>query len=314
MKNATILIYHKRAERFAEYLRKEADCTIRTAVTPDEAAAQLAGTDIILCWQFPAELLSAPEAKNVRWIQSTGAGIDNLVNGADVPESITITRIVDQFGKLISEYVLGYMLFHNKGIERLLTNQQSRIWGDHDVDTLEGKVIGVAGLGSIGAEVVSRARAFHMVVHGLSTTKGKAGLVDRHYTADEWTAFVRELDYLVLTLPLTPETRHVVTLDVLQALKDNACLINVGRGPLIVEEALVSHLQSHPQQTAVLDVFDKEPLPNDHPFWSLPNVIVTPHLSGPSVAANVSRYFLNNLERFRRGEPLQGVVDRQRGY
>ncbi|RXZ83129.1 D-2-hydroxyacid dehydrogenase [Paenibacillaceae bacterium] len=314
MKEPTILIYHNRAEQYAEYLREAAGCSIRTAATPDEAAEQLLGTDIILCWQLPGALLSAPEASTVRWIQSTGAGIDTLINSSDVPDSIMITRIVDQFGKLIAEYVLGYMLFHNKGIGRLLVDQQSRIWGEQHVETLEGKVIGVAGLGSIGAEVVARARAFNMIVHGLSSSQEKAGLVDRHYTADEWTAFVRELDYLVLTLPLTEETRHVVTLDVLRELKETACIINVGRGPLIVEESLVSHLQSHPQQTAVLDVFDKEPLPNDHPFWSLPNVIVTPHLSGPSRADDVSRFFLDNLERFKRGEPLKGIVDRQRGY
>jgi glyoxylate/hydroxypyruvate reductase A len=314
MKEPTILIYHNRAKQYAEYLREAVGCTIRTAETTEEAAEQLLNTDIILCWQLPGELLSTPEASSVRWIQSTGAGIDTLINGSDVPKSIMITRIVDQFGKLIAEYVLGYMLFHNKGIGRLLIDQQSRIWGEQYVDTLEGKVIGVAGLGSVGAEIVARARAFNMIVHGLSTNKNKEGLVDRHYTNDEWTAFVRELDYLVLTLPLTRETRHVVTLDVLRELKDTACLINVGRGPLIVEEALVSHLQSHPQLTAVLDVFDKEPLPSDHPLWSLPNAVVTPHLSGPGIDADVCRFFLDNLERFRQGEPLQGIVDRQRGY
>ncbi len=310
-----ILIYHNEAQQYASHIQELGyKGILRIARTPEEAARHIEGAEVILGWNVPDSLLAAPEGQSVRWIQSTGAGIDNLANSPRVPAPVTLTRIVDQYGRVMAEYVLGYMLFHNKEMKRLLEAQQSRRWDGFRVDTLEGKIIGVAGLGSIGAEIVAKARAFHMQVYGLSRGTDKAPLVDRHFTSGEWTDFVKQLDYLVVALPLTQDTRYTVNQEVLAAMKPGACLINVGRGGLIDEKALIGQLQQRPELTAVLDVFDREPLDRDNPLWELPNVIITPHLSGPSRVPDVSRYFMANLDLYIQGLPLRGVVDRIRGY
>jgi glyoxylate/hydroxypyruvate reductase A len=179
---------------------------------------------------------------------------------------------------------------------------------------LQGKTIGVAGLGSIGKEVIRKARAFDMTVHGLSYSGKAAHLVDRHFGPDEWIPFVKGLDILVLILPLTEQTRHVVNREVLQAMKPDACLVNIGRGHLIAEDELIEVLESGHLRAAILDVFQEEPLPKTNPLWELPNVYITPHMSGPSTQERIGKYILENLNRYHRGEPLLGLVNRQAGY
>ncbi|NOU94693.1 D-2-hydroxyacid dehydrogenase [Paenibacillus sp. LMG 31456] len=309
-----ILVYYNEAEKYAAILKEHGYTSVKTAKTLDEALVHLPGTEIILGWNFPSHLLAQPEAATVQWVQSTGAGIDNLVADRTIPEKIVLTRIVDQFGGMISEYVFAYLLLHCKDIPRLLAAQANREWDKFSPGSLEGKVIGVAGLGSIGVEIVKKARAFHMKVHGLSLSGKNADIVDRHFTAADWKTFVSELDYLVLTLPLTSETRHVINRDILLSMKSNACLVNVGRGQLIVESDLIEVLKEKQHQTAVLDVFEKEPLDKENPLWSLSNVFITPHLSGLSKIEEVGRFFIDNLRRFEQGASLQGIVNRERGY
>ncbi|MCR8634822.1 D-2-hydroxyacid dehydrogenase [Paenibacillus radicis (ex Xue et al. 2023)] len=309
-----ILVYYNEAEKFAEFLKEHGCTSVKTAKTPEEALLHLPGTEIVLSWNFPSHLLAQPEAASVQWVQSTGAGIDSLVSDRTIPQNVVLTRIVDQFGGMISEYVFAYLLLHCKDIPRLLSAQANREWDKFSPGSLEGKVIGVAGLGSIGVEIVKKARAFHMKVHGLSLSGKNADIVDRHFTAADWKTFVSELDYLILTLPLTNETRHVINRDILLSMKSNACLVNVGRGSLIVERDMLEVLKEQQHLTAVLDVFEKEPLDKENPLWSLPNVYITPHLSGPSKVDEVGRFFVDNLRRFVQGSSLQGVVDRERGY
>ncbi|GAA4848391.1 D-2-hydroxyacid dehydrogenase [Paenibacillus vulneris] len=313
-RHPNILVYHHEADTYANFLREHGYISIQTASSKEEALSHLQGTEVILGWKFPTALLTRPEASSVRWIQSTGAGINDLVSDPDVPESITITRITDQFGGLISEYVFAFLLYITKGLPNMLEAQKRSHWDPFKVDTLNNKIIGVAGLGSIGSEVVRKARAFDMKVHGLSFSGANAELVDEHYTAEEWPLFVKDLDYLVLTLPLTPATQYAVNKDILSLMKPEAALVNVGRGQLIAEADLVEVMRERRLQAAILDVFEQEPLDPEHPFWSLPNVYVTPHLSGQSHAADVGRFFLKNLRLYEQGERLQGIVNRERGY
>ena len=172
----------------------------------------------------------------------------------------------------------------------------------------------MAGIGSIGKEIVRKARAFDMKIYGLSFSGKQADLVDNHFGPNQWAEFIKDLDYLVLTLPLTGETYHVMNEELLLTMKADACLINVGRGALINEEDLVSIMKSGHLRAAVLDVFEKEPLAKDHALWSMPNVYVTSHLSGPSTINGVCGFFAENLARFITDQPLQGLVDCKRGY
>ncbi|MBP1931267.1 D-2-hydroxyacid dehydrogenase [Ammoniphilus resinae] len=315
MHSPKILVYRPdEVEYYKEIIEKQGITNIYTASTLEEAKSQLPTTEVILCWQFPLELLETPEASSVKWIQSMGAGVDDLVKHPSIPNDIQITRIVDQFGTPISEFVFGYMLYLANDIARTREEQAKRQWTPFHAQLLSGKKIGVAGLGSVGLEIVRKARAFDMEVFGLSMSGAKADRVDHHFGPDQWKSFVQELDYLVLTLPLTEQTRWSVNREVLLSMKPDATLINVGRGALVKESDLIEILQEGHLKAVVLDVFEKEPLPIQHPFWTMPNVLVTPHLSGPSTPEGVGQFFVQNLQKYVEGKPLQGVVRREFGY
>ncbi|MDP9739029.1 UNVERIFIED_ORG: phosphoglycerate dehydrogenase-like enzyme [Bacillus sp. B2I3] len=301
-------------DAYADHIRNSGFISVKTAKTLEEAEKYLPGTEVILGWNFPTQLLCKPVASSVRWFQSMGAGVNDLIADKSIPQNITITRIIDQFGAYISEYVFSFLLDIVKDGPRMRQSQLERGWDPFISETLKGKTIGVAGLGSIGAELVRKARAFDMNVHGLSFSGKQATLVDLHFTPDQWGEFVKDLDYLILTLPLTDSTYHIINQDLLLAMKSNAYLINVGRGALIDEGDLLSVMREGHLQGAVLDVFETEPLPKEHAFWSMPNVFVTSHLSGPSTINEVSSFFIENLSRFSSEQPLSGMVDRNRGY
>lgn len=310
-----ILIYHpSEAEQYAEQIRQYGYSSICTASTPEQAKRALPETEVVLCWKFPTELLSLPAAGSIRWIQSMGAGVDDWLNVENFPDTTVLTRIVDQFGGPIAEYVFAHLLSFTLNLPRMRKAQTEQLWDPFVPDYLAGKTIGVAGLGSIGMEIVKKARAFDMKVYGLSQTGQKADAVDRHFQAPDWIRFVRELDYLVLTLPLTKETFRCVDREVLLAMKSSAIFVNVGRGKLVAQEELVDVMRSGHLLAAVLDVFEQEPLPQHHPFWTMPNVIVTPHLSGPSTPQDICRFFAANLKRYQEGQPLAGTVNRNLGY
>ncbi|MGG5253608.1 D-2-hydroxyacid dehydrogenase [Neobacillus sp. SM06] len=314
-KQPNILVYHPRDSAiYAEAIHNSGYKSVRAAQTPNEAEKCLPGTEVILGWKFPTHLLKSPIASSVRWFQSTGAGVDDFVADQSIPEEINLTRIVGQFGSPIAEYVFAFLLYITKDIGRMRELQQKRIWDSFIPGSLAGKTLGVAGIGSIGAEIVRKARAFDLNVYGLSASGKQAAIVDQHFHPNLWKEFVKELDYLVLTLPLTTETRHVINRDLLRSMKADACIVNVGRGALINETDLFTVMNEGYLKAAVLDVFEKEPLKKDHPFYSLPSIYLTPHLSGPSTVDGVSQFFLDNLERFLNGEPLYGMVDRNLGY
>jgi phosphoglycerate dehydrogenase-like enzyme len=306
-----ILIYSQTAADEYAGMVRAAGFPAVAAATPAEALVHISEAEILFGWRIPSELWR--HAENLRWIQAAGAGVDDLLANPEIRPDVQITRVVDQFGGPIAEYVFTYLLHLLKPVERLRAQQRRHEWRPLPARDLVGLRMGVAGTGSIGRELIRRARAFEMSVIGLNHSGAEVPGVERVYRYDEWPQFVADLDVLVLTLPLTPATRHVVSEPILATMKDGAILVNVGRGALVDTKALLRHLQRG-RLTAVLDVFEEEPLPADHPFWNLDNVWVTPHLSGPSQPRRVAEYFLANLRRYLAGQPLLGVVDRDRGY
>jgi len=309
-----VLVYSRHsADRFRDWLAEhDAPAALMVASTPEEADAVIAEVEVILGWKVPPTIFA--RAPRLRWIQSMGAGVDDLMTAKDLPEQVTVTRIVDQFGSPIAEYVFAELLARVRELGRLRELQRERRWEHFIAGTLAGRHLGVAGLGSIGAEIVRKARAFDMLVSGLSRSPTQAGLVDRHFGPAGWSDFVRDLDVLVLTLPLTEATRGVVNASVLGAMRPNSVLVNVGRGALIDETALIAALRAGRPGRAILDVFIHEPLPAESPLWTMPGVTVTPHVSGPSTDVGVGTFFLENLQRYVSGEPLRGVVNRELGY
>lgn len=315
MTEPSILVYHTHlAGPYERALQGLGVHNVSTASTVVEAQDILSECEVIFGWKIPAELIR--QAKNVRWIQSMGAGVDDLMQQPGLAPHLQLTRITGQFGDPIAEYVFARLLYIFKDLERSVQAQQNRAWVPFLEGTLAGKSIGIAGLGSIGCRVASLAKAFRMQVLGLSRTQAlvRCPGLDQHFSPAEWLGFAEQSDILVLTLPLTPDTYHVVNEHVLARLKPGAWIVNVGRGSLIDEDSLIRALDQNLIGGAILDVFEQEPLPGNHPFWSMRNVLITPHVSGPSQIESVTGFFVENLKRYKSRLPLVGLVDRQQGY
>lgn len=305
----TILIYAaSRAAEYADLLRPLLPgARLIPCATPEEAARHVAEADILFSWRFPSDLY--PRAERLRWVQAMGAGIEDLI-AAPLPESVRITRVEGLFGSYMSEYAFAHMLAHTQQLRRGYRNQAEARWEPFRIGKLEGKRLGVAGAGSIGADVARKGKAFGMEVWALVRSERPMENVDRIFLPGEAESFNAGVDYLVSSLPYTPDT--VGLIDPLQ-MKQGALLVNMGRGATIDEGRLLEAVRRG-RIEAVLDVFVQEPLPADHPFWSTPGITVTPHLSGPSVPSEVAAYFAANVRRFEAGEPLVGLVNRKRGY
>ncbi|MDO9300989.1 MAG: D-2-hydroxyacid dehydrogenase [Anaerolineales bacterium] len=269
-----------------------------------------------------AALASLPA---LSWAQSIWAGIEPLVGPASRRDYI-LTNARGVFGGLMSEYVIGYLLAHERKLFQKLEAQKNKIWDESETGTLRGKTIGLLGVGSIGAEVARTAKFFGMNVRGYTRDSETSTHVDKYYhpkspfslrekAEDEGLLdFANGLDYLVNILPNTVDTRKVVGADLLNALPSHALVINVGRGQAVDESALIEALNQNKIAGAALDVFEQEPLPKDHPFWITPNLLMTFHTAAPSLPEDIVNLFLENYELFLEGKPLKYQVDFEKGY
>ncbi|MEH6472032.1 MAG: D-2-hydroxyacid dehydrogenase [Halopseudomonas sp.] len=252
----------------------------------------------------------------LRWIQSSWAGVAPLVEALrrqPNPE-LVLTNVRGIFGPLMAEYVFAYLLGHERQLLANWQAQKQRQWRGQRCGSLQGKTLGLLGLGSIGAQLANSARQFGMRVLGCSRSAPVAGLVDRHHLSEQLPQMAAEVDYLVCTLPSTPQTLNLIDQSLLAQMKPTALLINAGRGDLIDDAALVEALTQQQIAGAVLDVFRQEPLPPAHPFWSTPNLIITSHTAAPSFPEDVAPIFIDNWHRFQQHEALAFQVDIQRGY
>jgi phosphoglycerate dehydrogenase-like enzyme len=214
----------------------------------------------------------------------------------------------------MSEYVIGYLLAHERKIFQRLEAQKNKVWEDSDTGTLRGKTIGLLGVGSIGAEFARTAKFFGMTVRGYTRSSETSSDVDKYYHGKDLLAFANGVDYLVGILPNTLDTRNIVDAELLNALPSHALFINVGRGQAVDESALIEALKQNKIAGAVLDVFEQEPLPKEHPFWTTPNLLMTFHTSAPSFPEDIAKLFIENYKLFNEGKPLKYQVDFERGY
>jgi len=247
------------------------------------------------------------------WAQSIWAGIEPLVGPASRHDYI-LTNARGVFGGLMSEYVISYLLAHERKIFKRLDDQKNKIWDESETGTLRGKIIGLLGVGSIGAEVARATKFFGMNVRGYTRDSETSTHVDKYFHDDDLLNFANGLDYLVSILPNTMDTRKIVNEDLLNALPSHAVFINVGRGAAVDESALIEALNQNKIAGAVLDVFEQEPLPKDHPFWRTPNLLMTFHTAAPSLPEDITKLFIENYKLFNEGKPLKYQVDFERGY
>ena len=255
-------------------------------------------------------LLNLP---NLKWVQTTSAGIERLLDKS-LRRDYTLTNARDVFGESMSEYVFGYLLFHEKKILERIRNQQLKQWNRQESGLLRGKTVGLLGVGSIGAHLAYTAKHFGMSVRGFTQESESCADVDVYYHPPDILKFVDGLDYLVAVLPRTNDTNKIVDADLLDALPSHALVINVGRGNAVNESALAEALKQKKIGGAVLDVTEQEPLPEAHPFWTTPNLLLTFHTSAISYPEDMTRLFIENYHLYVEGKPLKYQVDFEKGY
>ncbi|HEX5838521.1 MAG TPA: D-2-hydroxyacid dehydrogenase [Anaerolineales bacterium] len=286
---------------------------IQAADLPDlEIVTDPAQPDIIL--GEPKAIRDAlPRLSQPKWIQAIYAGVEPLVDPSGRRDYV-LTNARGVFGELMSEFVFGYLLFLEKKMLDRISAQQRREWQRTEPGVLRGKTLGLLGVGSIGAHLAGTAKHFGMSVRGYTRGSESSPDVDRYYHGEQLLDFVQGLDYLVSVLPRTKDTDKIVDETLLRALPPQAVVVNVGRGNSVDESALARALNEGRLTAAVLDVFEKEPLPTDHPFWDTPNLYMTYHTSAISYPEDITRVFIENYHLYRAGKPLKYVVDFEKGY
>lgn len=258
-------------------------------------------------------------APDLKWIQLTSAGADRLLSSGFIESGITVTTVSGLHATPIGEYVLTTMLMWSKGMHRTMRAQAKHEWVRFAPTELAGKTVGIVGLGHIGAEAGRLAKAFGcrvIATRRSATGPASAPHADEIMPPADLPRLLAESDFVVLCVPLTAETRGLIGERELRTMKPSAVIVNIARGPVIVEQDLVRALQDGWIAGAALDVFEQEPLPPESPLWDLENTILTPHISGGTEIYNerAVAIFVENLRRYRASEPLENVVDVARGY
>lgn len=312
-----VLVHYHKPEFLKKYheLLRQSRPDLHLMVCSDRQSMERAveSADIVFAGgTFPLHLLD--RAKRLKWIQSMGAGVENFVLAGKIPDGVVLTKVRGIFGGVISEYVIAYILALTQNMRTVFQNQKKKSWSPFLVDSIRRKTVGIMGLGSVGATIAYRLHLVGANVIGYDEQERMLPFVERGYTPAERESFLEAPDFLVLSLPLTRETEGILGAREFSLMKDTAYLINVARGALAQEQAMLDALRNRTIAGAVLDVFPEEPLPPQHPLWELDNVIITPHISGPSIPEEITEIFLRNLDRFEHDKQLEGVVDLSRGY
>jgi phosphoglycerate dehydrogenase-like enzyme len=260
------------------------------------------------------------KSSRLRWVHCRSAGLEQVLFPELIESEVILTNGSGVFSPSLGEFVLAAILYFAKDFRRMIRNQMRGIWEPFDVSMVSGKTLGIVGYGSIGRAVAARARALEMNVLGLRRSvrqqSEKDSVIDQVYESEQLLEMLSRCDYVVVTLPLTAQTRGLISEAEFAVMKKNVVLINVGRGPTIDEPAMIKALSDNKIRAAALDVFDREPLPQGHPFYSLENVLLSPHCADhtPDWLNNAMRFFLAQVERFRNGETLWNIVDKTLGY
>ena len=249
----------------------------------------------------------------VAWIQSTWAGVDKLAPIARGHE-LQVTGVKGIFGQQMAEYVFAFLLGQSRSLAYFRQQQVEELWSPRRPTPLAGSTMLVLGTGTIGSHIAGVARALGMRTRGVSRSGTAVSQFDKVWTMDELTAAAETVDVLVNTLPSTEQTRGLIDQALLAQLAESATVFNVGRGDALCEDSLQQWLQVRPTASAVLDVFSSEPLAQGHWMWQHPRVHVTPHVAAVSLPADVTAIFLDNLERYRRGEDLRFLINLAQGY
>lgn len=314
------------ADPKAPYLKRldQLSSEARIVVSDDPATIAEAAPEagVILNGEFkdPGLFQSAFRlATKVRWVHVLSAGVEHILSPEMIASPVPLTNGRGVFRRPLAEWAISAMLYFQYDHRRLIRQQEAGVWESFDIEELHGKTIGIVGFGEIGRAVAERAKPFGCRIVALRRKpENSAGdpLIDRAYAPAQINEMLAVCDFVVAAAPLTPETRGLVGPEQIAALKSSAVAVNIGRGPVIDEGALIAALEAKKIRGAALDVFDIEPLPPGHAFYKLSNVLLSPHSADhtPGWRDLAFQFFLDNFARFMKGEPLENVVDKHAGY
>jgi phosphoglycerate dehydrogenase-like enzyme len=304
-------------------LLERLDPSVQVTITNDEAEVRQAApaADAILNGTFTPRMLSiaVPLATKAQWLHSLWTGVDNVWSPELQASPVPLTNGRGVFRVSLAEWTIGAMLHFSYQMRRMIRQQEAGVWETFTTEELYGRTLGVVGYGEIGRAAAERARAFGMRVLALRRRPelfGADPLVDQTFDNAHINDLMAASDYVMVAAPLTPETRGLVGAAQIAAMKPNAVIINVGRGAIIDEPALIAALENGKIRGAALDVFTVEPLPVGHPFYRLKNVLVSPHTADhvQDFVHLAVECFLDNMRLFQAGQPLQNIVDKRAGY
>lgn len=298
-----------RAAAWAKYFAEHAP-DLEFRIWPD--AGNLREVEYLIAWQVPADF--AAQMPNLKVLFSSGAGIDHVDLSA-VPAHVPLVRMVEP-GIIngMVEYVSLAVLALHRDFFDYVTQKSARSWSPLEVPPASARTIGVMGMGSLGCAVLERLASYGFRLRGWNRSPRSMQGVETFAGGDQLKPFLAGCDVLICLLPLTPATQGILNREVFAALPPGAALINVGRGPHLVDADLLAALDSGQLSRAILDVTEPEPLPPEHPFWTHPRVFVTPHVASMTQPETAAPILLENIRRHQRGEPLTDVIDRCRGY
>lgn len=291
------------------------------AASPAALQAVRAGAEVYMGFGIPAELLR--EGSSLRWVHSGAAGVRGSLTPEMLASDVIFTNSAGIHGPPVAETVIGYLLHFARGLDHAVRSQHRGEWDktvfdaeDAPVRELNDSTVGVVGLGGIGREVAWRARALGARVLGTRRRPEPVEGVEVLVGRDGLDRLLRESDYVVLTVPETDATAGLIDAGALDRMSADAVLVNVSRGGLIDDQALVSALDGGDLRGAALDAFSHEPLPRGHPLWTAPRTLITPHTSAYTHRfwEREARLLLDNIQRYRAGEPLRNMVDKAAGY
>jgi phosphoglycerate dehydrogenase-like enzyme len=322
MSSLTLLVIADPAALFLKPLsRLQQDIQIVVSDDPEKLKSLAADADAILFADFDGDLLAnvLPLANRVRWIHCLWTGVEMILKPKIVAHPAPLTNGRGVFRWPLADWVIAAMLFFAFDLGRVIRQQEQGMWKPFISTSLKGRVLGIVGFGSIGAAAAARARVFGMKIAALRRRPElfeSDSPPDQTYGPGQLKELMAASDYILVVTPLTAETRGMIGEAEIAAMKPSAVIINIGRGPVIVEAALVRALEAGRIRGAALDVFNTEPLPSEHPFWRMPNVLLSPHTADrvEGFLDPAFESFVENLDRFRKGEPLANVVDKHAGY
>ena len=300
-------------------LRGRAEIAIGSSLDALRASAPTA--EALLYWEGSPSLLQQvlPLCPNLRWVHSKSAGIENILFPELVEREITLTNARGVLASSLAEFALTGMLYFAKDLARMNRQKAMHTWEQFDVEELRGKTLGIFGYGSIGRQTAKRAKAFEMRVVAVRRSRDKTDgseYLDEVFIGEERSKLFEQADFLLVSSALTEETRGAIGEKEISLMKKSAVILNLGRGPVIEEGALLRALKDGRIRAAVLDVFDVEPLPAHSALWSLPNVLLSPHTADHTATWKEESMacFLENFQRYAEGEELQNICDKRAGY